>query len=167
MKISTKGRYAVRVMLDLALNNTGECIKVKEIANRQGISEKYLEQIIAVLNKAGYVKSVRGAQGGYRIAKEPKEYTVGMILRLTEGSLAPVACLEEGADECERCDTCETLEVWKKLYDAINDVVDNVTLADLVSSVRDGWKIWITAFSPYQNLIKVKRNHSASYVPAG
>lgn len=132
MKISTKGRYAVRVMLDLALNNTGECIKVKEIANRQGISEKYLEQIIAVLNKAGYVKSVRGAQGGYRIAKEPKEYTVGMILRLTEGSLAPVACLEEGADECERCDTCETLEVWKKLYDAINDVVDNVTLADLV-----------------------------------
>ena len=132
MKISTKGRYAVRVMLDLALNNTGECIKVKEIANRQGISEKYLEQIIAVLNKAGYVKSVRGAQGGYRIAREPKEYTVGMILRLTEGSLAPVACLEEGADECERCDTCETLEVWKKLYDAINDVVDNVTLADLV-----------------------------------
>ena len=132
MKISTKGRYAVRVMLDLALNNTGECIKVKEIANRQGISEKYLEQIIAVLNKAGYVKSVRGAQGGYRIAREPKEYTVGMILRLTEGSLAPVACLEEGADECERCDTCETLEVWKKLYDAINNVVDNVTLADLV-----------------------------------
>ena len=132
MKISTKGRYAVRVMLDLALNNTGECIKVKEIANRQGISEKYLEQIIAVLNKAGYVKSVRGAQGGYRIAKEPKEYTVGMILRLTEGSLAPVACLEEGADECERCDTCETLEVWKKLYEAINNVVDNVTLADLV-----------------------------------
>ena len=132
MKISTKGRYAVRVMLDLALNTTGECIKVKEIANRQGISEKYLEQIIAVLNKAGYVKSVRGAQGGYRIAKEPKEYTVGMILRLTEGSLAPVACLEEGADECERCDTCETLEVWKKLYDAINNVVDNVTLADLV-----------------------------------
>lgn len=132
MKISTKGRYAVRVMLDLALNNTGECIKVKEIAGRQGISEKYLEQIIAVLNKAGYVKSVRGAQGGYRIAKDPKEYTVGMILRLTEGSLAPVACLEEGADECERCDTCETLEVWKDLYTAVNQVVDSVTLADLL-----------------------------------
>ena len=132
MKISTKGRYAVRVMLDLALNNTGECIKVKEIASRQGISEKYLEQIIAILNKAGYVKSVRGAQGGYRIAKEPKDYTVGMILRLTEGSMAPVACLEEGADECERCDTCETVEVWKDLYDAVNKVIDNVTLADLV-----------------------------------
>lgn len=132
MKISTKGRYAVRVMLDLAMNNTGECIKVKDIAARQGISEKYLEQIIAVLNKAGYVKSVRGAQGGYRIAKAPEDYTVGMILRLTEGSMAPVACLEEGAPECERCDTCETLEVWKDLYEAINGVIDNVTIADLV-----------------------------------
>ena len=115
MKISTKGRYAVRVMLDLALHQTGECIKVKDIAARQGISEKYLEQIIAVLNKAGYVKSVRGAQGGYKIARAPEEYTVGMILRLTEGSMAPVACLDEGAEECERCDTCETLQVWKDL----------------------------------------------------
>lgn len=132
MKISTKGRYAVRVMLDLALNNTGECIKVKDIAARQGISEKYLEQIIAILNKAGCVKSVRGAQGGYRIAKDPKEYTVGMILRLTEGNLAPVACLEDGYGVCERCDTCETLEVWKDLHDAINRVVDGVTIADLV-----------------------------------
>lgn len=132
MKISTKGRYAVRVMLDLALNDTGECIKVKDIAMRQNISEKYLEQIIAVLNKAGYVKSVRGAQGGYRIAKDPSEYTVGMILRLTEGSMAPVTCLDEGA-ECEQCDTCETVEVWKELYDAVNNVIDNVTVADLVA----------------------------------
>lgn len=136
MKISTKGRYAVRVMLDLALHNTGECIKVKDIAGRQGISEKYLEQIIAVLNKAGYVNSVRGAQGGYRLARDPGEYTVGMILRLTEGSMAPVACLEEGAPECERCDTCETLEVWKELYTAINHVIDGVTLADLVERRR-------------------------------
>lgn len=136
MKISTKGRYAVRVMLDLALNNTGECIKVKDIAARQGISEKYLEQIIAVLNKAGYVKSVRGAQGGYRIAKDPGEYTVGMILRLTEGTMAPVACLEEGAPECERCDTCETLEVWKELYAAVNNVIDNITIADLAERHR-------------------------------
>lgn len=136
MKISTKGRYAVRVMLDLALHNTGECIKVKEIASRQGISEKYLEQIISVLNKAGYVKSVRGAQGGYRIARDPQEYTVGMILRLTEGSLAPVACLEEGADECELCDTCETLGVWKELYEAINQVVDGVTIAELAERRR-------------------------------
>lgn len=136
MKISTKGRYAVRVMLDLAFHDNGEYIKVKEIANRQGLSEKYLEQIIAILNKAGYVKSVRGAQGGYRIAKEPKDYTVGMILRLTEGSLAPVACLEDGADECERCDTCETLEVWTELYQAVNHVVDHVTIADLVEKRR-------------------------------
>jgi len=131
MKISTKGRYAVRVMLDLALNNTGECIKVKEIAARQDISEKYLEQIIAALSKAGYVNSVRGAQGGYRLARDPKDYTVGMILRVTEGSLAPVACLDIGAEACERCDTCETLEVWKELARAIDSVVDGVTLADL------------------------------------
>ena len=85
-----------------------------------------------MLNKAGYVKSVRGAQGGYRIAKDPADYTVGMILRRTEGSLEPVACLEDGADICERCDTCETLEVWQELYDAVNKVVDGVTIADLV-----------------------------------
>lgn len=136
MKISTKGRYAVRVMLDLALNDTGECIKVKEIANRQGISEKYLEQIIAILNKAGYVKSVRGAQGGYRIAGDAKDYTVGMILRLTEGSLAPVACIEKGEEECDRCDTCETLEVWNEVYRAVNDVVDHITIGDLVEKRR-------------------------------
>lgn len=136
MKISTKGRYAARVMLDLALHNTGQCIKVKDIAARQGISEKYLEQIISVLNKAGYVKSVRGAQGGYRLAKAPEEYTVGMILRLTEGSMAPVACLEDGTKECERCDTCETLAVWKALYDAVNGVIDGVTIADLADRSR-------------------------------
>ncbi|MGL5259760.1 MAG: RrF2 family transcriptional regulator [Lachnospiraceae bacterium] len=137
MKISTKGRYAVRVMLDLAANNTGEYIKVKQIAERQGISEKYLEQIIAILNKAGYVKSVRGAQGGYRIAKEPKNYTVGMILRLTEGSLSPVACLDDEINECERCDTCETLDVWKRLAGAINMVVDGVTIQDLVDKQQE------------------------------
>ena len=119
-------------MLDLALHNTGEYIKVKEIAERQSVSEKYLEQIVGVLNRAGYLVSVRGAQGGYRLARDPKEYTVGMILRLTEGSLAPVACLDTGAVVCERADTCETLEVWKDLYDAINQVVDGVTIADLV-----------------------------------
>lgn len=137
MKISTKGRYAVRVMLDLALHNTGEYIKVKQIAQRQGISEKYLEQIISVLNKAGYVKSTRGAQGGYRIAGDPRSYTVGMVLRLTEGSLCPVACLEGDVNECERCDTCETLEVWEELNAAINRVVDGVTIGDLVERRRD------------------------------
>ncbi len=137
MKISTKGRYAVRVMLDLAVHNTGEYIKVKNIAERQEISEKYLEQIIAVLNKAGYVRSVRGAQGGYRLAKDPSEYTVGMILRLTEGDLAPVACLATQDNECDRCDTCETLSVWKQLQEAINNVVDNVTIADLLEKQQE------------------------------
>ena len=133
MRISTKGRYAVRVMLDLAVNNTGEYIKVKQIADRQGISEKYLEQIIAILNKAGFVKSTRGAQGGYRLSRDPAEYTVGQILRLTEGSLNPVPCLDicGGEVDCLRYDTCETVEVWKQLADAINGVVDNVTIADL------------------------------------
>lgn len=136
MRISTKGRYAVRVMLDLAIHNTGEYIKVKQIAQRQEISDKYLEQIIAILNRAGYVKSVRGAQGGYKIAKEPKEYTIGMILRLTEGSLNPVVCLDDDVNECERCDTCETLQVWKDLSEAIHDVVDKVTIADLLDKHR-------------------------------
>ena len=136
MKISTNGRYAVRVMLDLALHDTGEYTKVKDIAARQEISEKYLEQIIAILNRAGYVKSIRGAQGGYRIARDPQEYTVGMILRLTEGSLAPVACLEDRAQECARADTCDTLGIWQELYDAINRVVDHITIADLVERHR-------------------------------
>ena len=132
MKISTKGRYALRLMLDLALYNTGECITIKTIAARQEISEKYLEQIITVLSRGGYVKSTRGAQGGYRLAKAPEEYTVGMILRLIEGSLAPVSCLDDEVNQCARAGTCATLDLWKQLNDAINNVVDNVTLADLV-----------------------------------
>lgn len=132
MMISTKGRYALRLMLDLALNNNGEYISLKDIASRQEISIKYLEQIIRLLVPAGFVKSVRGANGGYKLAKSPDKYTVGMILRLTEGSLAPVACLEYEPNDCERADTCPTLFVWKQLYDAINNVVENITLSDLV-----------------------------------
>ena len=133
MKVSTRGRYALRLMLDLALNNTGEPVRLKDVAKRQEISEKYLEQIISILNKAGFVKSVRGPAGGYSLKRKPEEYTVGMILRLTEGSLCPVACLETESNECERCDTCETLQVWKDLNNAINKVVDSVTIADLVA----------------------------------
>lgn len=132
MKISTKGRYALRLMLDLALNNTGEPIRIKDIAARQEISDKYLEQIISTLNKAGFVKSIRGPQGGYRLTKEPAQYTVGMILRLTEGSLAPVACLEDEVNTCDRQDTCATLKLWEMLNAAISNVIDHVTLADLV-----------------------------------
>lgn len=132
MKISTKGRYALRLMLDLALNNTGEPVRIKDIASRQEISDKYLEQIISVLNKAGYVKSIRGPQGGYRLAREPEKYTAGMILRLTEGSLAPVPCLDDEINLCERQEACVTLRLWRMLDDAISGVVDKVTLADLV-----------------------------------
>lgn len=132
MKISTKGRYAVRVMLDLAQYGGGKCVAVRQIAKRQDISEKYLEQIIGVLNKAGYVRSIRGAQGGYRLTREPADYKVGDILRLTEGSLSPVSCLDTEVNECERCDTCTTLKLWKRIQDAINEVVDNVTLQDLL-----------------------------------
>lgn len=136
MKISAKGRYAVQVMVDLAMHNTGEYIKVKDIARRQGISEKYLEQIIGLLNKAGYVKSVRGAQGGYHLAKDPSQYTVGMILRLTEGNLSPVACLEDEVNQCSRQGECETLDVWKQLAGAINMVVDGFTIADLLAKKK-------------------------------
>ena len=132
LKISTKGRYALRLMLDLALCEGDKYIALKDVAQRQGISVKYLEQIISVLSHAGFVRSVRGTGGGYMLAKAPEEYTVGMILRLTEGSLAPVACLEDEVNACPRAQECVTLSVWEKLYAAINGVVDNITLADLV-----------------------------------
>lgn len=132
MKISTKGRYALRLMLDLALHDSDAPIRIKDIAARQDISDKYLEQIISSLNKAGYVKSIRGPQGGYKLTKDPSYYTVGMILRLTEGSLAPVACLEEEENSCIRQGDCATLELWKQLDEAIKSVVDTVTLAKLV-----------------------------------
>ena len=133
MKISTKGRYAVRVMMDIAEHDGGEeFVKANQISARQGISAKYLEQIIAILNKAGYVSSVRGAQGGYKLAQPADTYTVGMILRLTEGSLFPVACMDDEVNSCSRCNNCEPLEVWKQISDAINNVVDNVTIADLL-----------------------------------
>lgn len=131
MTISTKGRYALRIMMDLA-SHIGETVKLKDIAARQEISEKYMEQIIAVLNKAGYVRSTRGAQGGYQLVKQPKEYTVGMILRLTEGSLAPVECLEDNALPCERNGGCATVEIYKRIYDAVNGVIDHTTVQDLL-----------------------------------
>ncbi len=144
MKISTKGRYALRLMLDLALHNTGEPVRIKDIASRQEISDKYLEQIISILNKAGYVRSIRGPQGGYRLAREPEKYTVGMILRLTEGSLAPVPCLDDEVNVCARQEACVTLRLWRMLDAAVSDVVDKVTLADLVewqNNITDNYVI--------------------------
>ena len=131
MRISTKGRYALAVMLDLSIYDTGENISIKTIAKRLNLSGKYLEQVVGVLTKAGFVKSVRGSSGGYLLAKQPKEYTVGAILRLTEGSLAPVACVEDGEPASE-ADSGVIMTVWQELNDAINSVVDRITLEDLV-----------------------------------
>ena len=136
MKISTKGRYALRLMLDLAMHNDEGYISIKTISQRQGISEKYLEQIIKMLSKSGLVESTRGAQGGYKLLKEPKEYTVGEILRVTEGSLAPVSCLDDSENHCEHCDDCVTIEIWQNVLDAINEVVDSITLDYLVKKQK-------------------------------
>lgn len=137
MKISTRGRYAVRLMLDLALNGTDQYVTIKSIAERQEISSKYLEQIISDLNRAGFVKSIRGAQGGYKLTRPLETYTVGAILRLIEGSLVPVACMEDEPNQCPRSETCITLDVWKQVDEAVSSVVDNITLADLVRKARE------------------------------
>ena len=137
MKISTKGRYALRLMLDLAVHNTGELVKIKDISARENISEKYLEQIIPILNKSGFLLASRGFQGGYRLAKTPDKYTVGDILRATEGSLSPVACLEDEPNQCSRAGECVTLRLWKMLDEAIEGVLDKVTLQDLLDQQRE------------------------------
>lgn len=131
MKISTKGRYALRVMIDLALNGDENFISLKDIAIRQEISNKYLEQIIAMLNKAGYLKTARGNNGGYKLAKKPNEYIIGDILRATEGDLTPIYCLT-GEGECKRKENCKTFSFWKGLDDVINEYVNSRTLEDLI-----------------------------------
>ena len=135
MKISTKGRYALRMMIEFGLN-LDRCTKISQVAARQGISDKYLEQIVTLLHRAGYVRSSRGAQGGYMLTRKPEEYTVGMILRQTEGSLSPVSCLDDEVNQCERASHCAALTVWQQLKDAIDQVVDSVTLADLVEEQK-------------------------------
>lgn len=132
MLISTKGRYALRVMIDLAEHQTDEFISLKGIAQRQEISEKYLESIIRMLVKARVLESLRGKGGGYRMKKTPGEYTVGSILRLTEESLSPVACLEENADVCPRMGKCRTLSLWQGLNKVIQEYLESVTIADLM-----------------------------------
>lgn len=132
MKVSTKGRYALRMMVDLAVNDNGEFISLRDVAERQEISMKYMEQIVSMLTKAGFLLSVRGPQGGYRLARSPKEYTTGDILRVTEGNLIPVTCVKDVPNKCPRADTCPTLEYWEAMHVAITEYVDGVTLADLV-----------------------------------
>ena len=131
MKISTKGRYALRLMIDLAIHDSGELIPLKEIAQRQDITLKYMEQLITPLSRAGFVTSLRGANGGYRLTRRPDEYKVGDILRVMEGPLSPVACLDPGAPECPRSDGCATLPFWKGLSEVVNRYVDSFTLEDL------------------------------------
>lgn len=132
MKISTKGRYALRLMLDIAENYKGEYIRLKDISIRQGISDKYLEQITSILTKAGFIKGLRGAQGGYKLINTPKDYTIGSILRATEGNLSPVDCLNKGINVCRRQDKCATFAFWEQFYKVINDYLDSVTLQDLI-----------------------------------
>ena len=139
MLISTKGRYALRVMIDLAEHQAEGFIPLKVTAERQEISEKYLESIIKLLVKARLLNGVRGKGGGYQLTKAPEQYTVGSILRLTEDSMAPVSCLESGADACPRAAVCRTLPLWQGLDKVINDYLDNITLADLMHSDPDGY----------------------------
>ncbi|MCI5796232.1 MAG: Rrf2 family transcriptional regulator [Ruminococcus sp.] len=136
MKISTKGRYALRMMTDIALHSGGECVSLKDVSARQKISVKYLEQIVMQLTKAGLLKSVRGPQGGYKLTRRAEDYTVGEILGVTEGSLAPVPCIEMGSSACELYDTCPTSGFWKRVYDAVMNVVDNTTLYDLAEEYK-------------------------------
>ena len=132
MKVSTKGRYALRLMIDLAINENGKFMAIKDVSERQKISIKYLEQIVTPLNRAGLLKSGRGAQGGYRLARPTTEYTAGDILRAIEGNFAPITCLEDEDNQCENYDTCATIEFWEGLYKVVNEYLDGTTLYDLV-----------------------------------
>lgn len=140
MKLSTRGRYALRMMLDIALHPEESSVSLKSIAQRQGISVKYLEQIVTPLVRGGYLRANRGAQGGYQLNHPTAEYTVGMILRTIEGSLSPVACVGDDGDcVCERQGHCVTVEVYRRIDDAIDNVVDNITLQDLVEMQHQKW----------------------------
>ncbi len=132
MKISTRGRYALQLMLDLANHYDSGPINIKDIARRQGISDKYLEQIVAVLNRALLVKSSRGAKGGYQLTGPPESYTVGKILRTMEGDFSPVDCVGVNGVDCEKRENCVTVRIWERLYDAINEVLEDIRLSDLV-----------------------------------
>ena len=137
MKISTKGRYALRMLLDLAEHRESGYVSLKDIAKRQQISKKYLEQIIPIFNHSNMLLTNRGAQGGYKLARTPDKYTVAEILRLTEGSIAPVACLDQEPNECERSESCITLPVWKGLYEVITNYLEGITLQDILDQQKE------------------------------
>ncbi len=136
--ISTKGRYALRMMVDLAQHQGEGYISLKDIAARQDISKKYLEQIIPILNRAGLLNTSRGFAGGYQLIKPPKDYTVGEIVRATEGNLAPVSCLERSVNTCPRCSECVTLFIWEGLQKLENNYFDSITLQDILDRHADG-----------------------------
>ena len=138
MLVSTKGRYALRVMVELACHSREEYVPLRTIAQQQSISEKYLESILTVLSKAGVIDGLRGKGGGYRLNRDPKDYSVGEILRLAEGTLAPVSCLDCKPNKCERAASCRTLPMWEKLDTLICNYLDSVSLADLIDSSRVG-----------------------------
>ena len=142
MKVSTKGRYALRMLLDLAEHN-GKFISLKEIAERQNISKQYLEQIVSLLNTSNILRTNRGKQGGYMLAKRPSEYTVREILRITEGNLAPVTCLEEDVNDCEKAAYCKTLPMWTGLQKVVDDYLGSVTLQDMLEQCQDGVDNWV------------------------
>ena len=137
MKISTKGRYALQMLLDLAENKNDGFIALKEIAKRQKISKQYLEQIIAIINNSKLLRANRGKLGGYMLAKEPSEITVGHILRVTEGNLSATACLEGDVNRCEMAGSCKTLYIWKELNKVITDYLDSVTLQDILNNYQN------------------------------
>ena len=132
MIVSTKGRYALRVMVHFAQRGGDEYIPLKEIAEAEGISQKYLESIMTTLSKAGFVDAVHGKGGGYRLNRTPEQYTIGSILKLTEGSLAAVSCTAQGASACSRTTCCQTLPMWEKLEKMIDEFFEGITLADLL-----------------------------------
>lgn len=136
MIVSTKGRYALRVMVNFAQRSADEYIPLKEIAESEGISQKYLESIMTVLSKAGFVDAVHGKGGGYRLNRKPEEYTVGSILKLTEGSLATVSCTSQGPAACSRSTCCNTLPMWEKLDKMIDEFFEGITLADLLAEMK-------------------------------
>lgn len=132
MKISTKGRYAVRMFLDLAEHKNEGVIALKDIAERQNISKKYLEQIVSIFNTPSFIKSTRGVSGGYMLAKEPNQYSIGEILRLSEGSLAPIFCVEDESEDCSRSGECVMRPIWQGLNKVINDYLNSITLQDIL-----------------------------------
>lgn len=137
VKISTKGNYALRMLLDLAEHREDGYIPLKDVAERQGISKNYLEQIMTLLKKTDILKTTRGFQGGYKLAKQPAAYTVGDVIRITEGSISPVSCVDD-AEECDRSESCLTLSVWRGLEQVITDYLDSITLQDILDRKPDG-----------------------------